>query len=299
MGVSGGVIQKLFCLPTLHQANKKIAYAWIAALANAFLILLGTMVMVSEQGLSSPIQRNLILMSIFALAAYRIYQKSRAAAVILFLFYLLDKSFLWWTDWPEKIGNVPIGFLLGILFLYCFIEGMRGTFSYHWLNATKNSKFAEHREPLQAGAPGTPESLSGQMREEGPTAEEDMTTPHCPENSVVDLAVLEEWRTLSGHGQLDSLSQTLQQLVQDVSAHVEEVQRAVETNDGPALARVAHGLKGICGNMGATAMAERAFSLEQQALSTTLEGAKTQLPLLRNDFHKVRLALEQELVKAH
>ena len=115
----------------------------------------------------------------------------------------------------------------------------------------------------------------------------------------MDLAVLEEWRTLSGHGQLDSLSQTLQQLVQDVSAHVEEVQRAVETNDGPALARAAHGLKGICGNMGATAMAERAFSLEQQALSTTLEGAKAQLPLLRNDFHKVRLALEQKLVKAH
>jgi len=299
MGGSGGVMQKLFCLPTLQQANKKIAYACFAALTNAFLILLGTMIMVSEQGWSYPIQRSLILMSIFALAAYRIYQKSRAAAVILFLFYLLDKSFLWWTDWPEKIGNVPIGFLLGILFLYCFIEGMRGTFSYHWLNAAKDSKFAEHRETLQAGAPGTSESLSGQMREERPTAEEKMAAPHCPENSVVDLAVLEEWRTLSGHGQSDSLSQTLQQLVQDVSAHVEEVQRAVETNDGLALARAAHGLKGICGNMGATAMAERAFSLEQQALSTTLEGAKAQLPLLRNDFQKVRLALERELVKAH
>jgi len=299
MGGSGGVMQKLFCLPTLQQANKKIAYACFAALANAFLILLGTMIMVSEQGWSYPTQRSLILMSIFALAAYRIYQKSRAAAVILFLFFLLDKSFLWWTDWPEKIGNVPIGFLFGILFLYWFIEGMRGTFSYHWLSAAKDSKFAEHRETLQAGPPGIPESPRGGTREERPPAEEEMTARHCPENSVVDLAVLGEWRTLSGPGQLDSLSQNLQQLVQDVGAYVEEVQRAVETSDGPALARAAHGLKEVCRNMGASAMAERAFSLEQQGLSPTLEGTKAQLPLLRNDFQKVQLALERELVKAH
>jgi len=61
---------------------------------------------------------------IFALA-FGIYKKSRAAAVVMFLYYALSKILI-----MAQTGQ-PSGLLVTLIFLYYFARAALGTFDYH------------------------------------------------------------------------------------------------------------------------------------------------------------------------
>jgi len=91
--------------------------------------------------------------------------------------------------------------------------------------------------------------------------------------SPVNLAIFHEWQELGGP---DFVAQMLSQFVADVGNCVRGIEQAVEQEDGHAMAEAAHGLKGICANIGATELQTLAHHIEQAIRQgETLDGPQT------------------------
>ena len=56
---------------------------------------------------------------------YGVYRRSRAAAITLLLLFLVSR--IWFYVQTGSLGSP----LLSIIFLYCFVEGVRGTLAHH------------------------------------------------------------------------------------------------------------------------------------------------------------------------
>jgi len=108
-----------------------------------------------------------------------------------------------------------------------------------------------------------PKSENGQ--EKSPQPEREKSSGSYQEVSPIDPEVLEGMQSLVGPDNPDFLSKVLGQFVQEATHCVEAIQHAVEQGDRESLIEAAHGLKGICGNIGAQGLAERALRLEQVA----------------------------------
>jgi Ca2+/Na+ antiporter len=117
---------------TLHKiqtnrALRKIKTAWVAAIVTGVVTLAATVVSVADTQLGDVSGWNFIdVVLIFGLA-FGIYKKSRLCALIMLLYFILGKIAMW-TVSPSLIG-LPVT----ILFLYCFVQGVIGTFQYHSL----------------------------------------------------------------------------------------------------------------------------------------------------------------------
>ncbi len=85
------------------------------------------------------------------------------------------------------------------------------------------------------------------------TSEDDALIP-------VDLARLQEWQELGGP---EFATHMIQQFVKDVHACISAIEEALDANNTDSLADAAHGLKGICANIGASQLRQIAFDLEQ------------------------------------
>jgi len=55
---------------------------------------------------------------------YGVYRRSRRAAVTLLVLFLISR--IWFYLQTRSLGSP----LLSIIFLYCFVEGVRGTFAH-------------------------------------------------------------------------------------------------------------------------------------------------------------------------
>ncbi len=91
-------------------------------------------------------------------------------------------------------------------------------------------------------------------------ANPDEATQKETNQSPMNLAQFQEWQELGGP---DFVKQMLEQFVSDVDACVREIEHALEQKDHEALAEGAHGLKGICANIGATELQALAKELEE------------------------------------
>jgi len=79
-------------------------------------------------------------------------------------------------------------------------------------------------------------------------------------------------------------------LVSDASQQIEELRKAVERSDVKECRRLAHGLMGACGNVGAVSMAALFCSLETSAATGDLSLCQTQLNDLFGELEKLRQA---------
>lgn len=77
-------------------------------------------------------------------------------------------------------------------------------------------------------------------------------------------------------------------LVSDASQQIEELKRAVERSDAKECRRMAHGLMGACGNVGAAAMATLFCSLENSAAGGDLRLCQSHLDDLSDELEKLR-----------
>jgi hypothetical protein len=109
---------------TPAQITRSIRLGWGGAALSAVATLLFTFIM------SSVADTPLIIWAVASAAVtgalgYGVYRRSRSAAVTLLVLFVSSRV---WFYLQTRSWGSP---LLSIIFLYCFIEGVRGTFAHH------------------------------------------------------------------------------------------------------------------------------------------------------------------------
>jgi hypothetical protein len=70
--------------------------------------------------------------AVFGVAAWRIYRMSRAWAVVGLLGFVAERGYALYAHG----FNVGVGIIVGVVILFAFINGVRGTFAFHKLSKT-------------------------------------------------------------------------------------------------------------------------------------------------------------------
>jgi CheY-like chemotaxis protein len=117
---------------------------------------------------------------------------------------------------------------------------------------------------------------------------------HSSANITMDSEKMAELRALGGN---DFVVKIITQFVQDASKSVAQLQDALDTENRDALIKVAHGLKGICRNIGVQQLAELACAMEQQGRHASFEKLGNQFAIMGQELAEVQKALEQEMAQ--
>ena len=136
---------------------------------------------------------------------------------------------------------------------------------------------------------GTPEPEVSQ------TASGDGFIREDSEEDPLDRSVLTGLRELQEEGEPDILNELIELFLDDVPPHLKTLQEAVEGKDASSIERIAHTLKGSCGNMGATRMVELCEELQDASSSEDLSRALGLLGRLEAEFKHVRTTLDAML----
>jgi HPt (histidine-containing phosphotransfer) domain-containing protein len=100
---------------------------------------------------------------------------------------------------------------------------------------------------------------------------------------------------LQEEGEPDILSELAVLFLEDAPPRLEALRQAIEGGDASSLERVAHTLKGSCGNMGALRMSTICAELQDIGHSGELVSAPVLMERLEAEFGRVRPALEAEV----
>ncbi|SRR5260370_37556965 len=108
---------------TPAQITRSIRLGWGGAALSAIATLLFTFI------ISSVADTPIIIWAVSsavvtAVLGYAVYRRSRRAAVTLLVLFLISR--VWYYLQTRSLGSP----LLSIIFLYCFVEGVRGAFAY-------------------------------------------------------------------------------------------------------------------------------------------------------------------------
>jgi serine/threonine-protein kinase len=107
---------------------KKIKHAWVAAVISGCITLVVTLVAMSGTDILGFSAWELIDVALIFGLALGIYKKSRACAVIMFVYFIASKILI-----MMQTGR-PTGVPLALVFAYYFWQGIAGTFAYHKLD---------------------------------------------------------------------------------------------------------------------------------------------------------------------
>lgn len=116
----------------LEQADKYIKNAFIAGCVSGSITLIVTLIALGGHdltGVGGFLVFDAIL--IFGLT-YGIYKKSRWAAVAMFVYFVVSKGM-------QVAGGNTQGIGIGLLFLYFYFQGVRGTFARHLITAPQRT----------------------------------------------------------------------------------------------------------------------------------------------------------------
>ncbi len=154
-----------------------------------------------------------------------------------------------------------------------------------WLPAVAAQSSLNREEDSQIGISKQQPPLT-QAPEKPQRSEPKTETDH----ESVNTTQLLELQDLAGPKRLEMM---LLQFFQDAEESIKEVQQAVENGDRQQLGSAAHGLKGICRNVGAEVLAAMCVEIERQAL-----GDKVQKPYdvdaLMEEFKNVQTIMQEK-----
>lgn len=128
----------------LKKAEDLIKVAWIAGVISGLLTLIFSLApggMLETWSVGDAIL-------IFGLS-FGIYKKSRICAVLMLVYFILSKM----SMWAER--GVGPGLPVALIFGYCFIQGIRGTFAYYKIVKLIGSREAGIQK--SEGGPETPD----------------------------------------------------------------------------------------------------------------------------------------------
>jgi CheY-like chemotaxis protein/HPt (histidine-containing phosphotransfer) domain-containing protein len=110
--------------------------------------------------------------------------------------------------------------------------------------------------------------------------------------SVLDIKALDTIASLQPPGAENILLKVIAAYLESSAALLQHIRGAVEGNDADALYRAAHTLKSPSASLGASVFAGMCAELELMGRSGTLEGTRTVLERLEQEYGRVRAALE-------
>ena len=111
---------------TPAQIKRSIQLGWGAAAISVVTTILFTFFFTRVGLLDRPLVVWAISSALVtALLGYGVYRRSRRAAVTLLVMFLISR--IWFYVQTGSLGSP----LLSIIFLYCFVEGVRGTLAHH------------------------------------------------------------------------------------------------------------------------------------------------------------------------
>ena len=119
-----------------------------------------------------------------------------------------------------------------------------------------------------------------------------------PSLTLVDRAQLDELKALEGTSSSEFMAGLIGIFLSDGGADIEQIRRAADTDDAAELLRAAHRLKGSALNLGCTALAEAAGTLETLGRGGTVEGAGPLIDRLSDAFDRTAAVLQVELEAA-
>jgi CheY-like chemotaxis protein len=128
---------------------------------------------------------------------------------------------------------------------------------------------------------------------QGRVSRSDKTQSNLP--PALDQIVLNALRSLKSEVDPDPLSGLIALYLKDAEPRLEKMAGALNRRDVPDLAAAAHSLKGTSNNLGARRLGELCGRLEKEAKAGNLEAAATTLPVVQEEFSRVKEALEQEI----
>ncbi|HEY9795749.1 MAG TPA: hypothetical protein V6D30_08915 [Leptolyngbyaceae cyanobacterium] len=133
--------------PTLEEINGQIKAGWLAALMLGGLNLCIGILSFK----SASIRFDCIVDAIITfILEKKILDKSKIAAVLMLILYSLCRLFFLleligvlgeaetYLGVRPSIGGLPLFLIMSIIFIGCFVEGVRGTFAYHRLMELQN-----------------------------------------------------------------------------------------------------------------------------------------------------------------
>lgn len=105
---------------------KKIRLAWMAGLFSSAVTLVLVLLALSGTSLLGFGMAELVDVALMLGLTFGIYKKSRTCAVLMLLYFLLSKFFLF------QQGAIGAGSAVSaLLFVYFYVQGVIGTFAYH------------------------------------------------------------------------------------------------------------------------------------------------------------------------
>jgi HPt (histidine-containing phosphotransfer) domain-containing protein len=112
---------------------------------------------------------------------------------------------------------------------------------------------------------------------------------------VVDPTILASFEELQEEGQPDIVAELLGLFLNDGSARVETLRKAVSESDAHLVHVAAHSLKGISGNLGMQRIIALSIELDNLGKSGVLEGAHIIFDELDREFGCARRLIQSEL----
>lgn len=116
----------------LKEANQQIKTAWIAGLVSTVITLIATLALSGSEA-GAFLWIDVLLSAGFT---FGIYKKVRTCAVLMLIYFILSKLLQISAALQADAGINPVAIGFGGLFTYFYVQGVRGTFTYHRLTNT-------------------------------------------------------------------------------------------------------------------------------------------------------------------
>jgi serine/threonine-protein kinase len=116
---------------TIESATKHIRNAVFAAVVSAALTLVLSVLSMTGHGIKGVDSWELFDAAFLAMLAVGVYRRSRVSAVLLAVYFLASKVAMF-SEGMLRLWGLPIS----ALFLYFYVQGVRGTIHYHRLMNT-------------------------------------------------------------------------------------------------------------------------------------------------------------------
>jgi CheY-like chemotaxis protein/HPt (histidine-containing phosphotransfer) domain-containing protein len=118
--------------------------------------------------------------------------------------------------------------------------------------------------------------------------------PPKEEPESIDKSVIQGLRELRSEGQPDPVCELIDLFIEDAEERLRKMEAALDENNLPAVASLAHGLKGSASNLGARPLSTLCGQLEKQAKAARKAGAGKLFRRVKKEYELVKRELEKE-----